>query len=121
MTASHVVLDLGANDPMIHGRRVKAGQILVDPNGRRITGITNHPHMMPRTIEALEVVISPNDSVREAVAVDSMAVMQGDTLPACLLDNTMKAELGMGSTPRHGLPRVQAGLINVTHLGSMFH
>ncbi len=39
MTAGHVVLDLGANEPMIHERMVKAGQIPVDPNSRRITGI----------------------------------------------------------------------------------
>ena len=34
MTASHVMLDLGANEPLIHERMLKAGQILVDPNGR---------------------------------------------------------------------------------------
>jgi hypothetical protein len=47
MTECHVVLDLGANAPMIHERMVKAGQIPVDPNGRRITGITGQSHMMP--------------------------------------------------------------------------
>ena len=99
MTASHVVLDLGANEPMIHERMVKAGQIPVDPNGRRITGITGQPHMMPRTIEALEVVICPDDSDREAIAVDSMVVMSGDTLPDCLLDNEMMAQLGIVVDP----------------------
>ena len=59
MTPDHVMLDLGANELMIHERMVKAGQIPVDPNGRRITGITGQPHMMPRTIKALEVVICP--------------------------------------------------------------
>ncbi len=34
MTACHVALDLGANEPMIHERMVKARQIPVDPNGR---------------------------------------------------------------------------------------
>jgi len=57
MAAGHVVWDLGANEPMIYERMVKAGQFPVDPTGRRITGITCQQHMMPRTIEALEVVI----------------------------------------------------------------
>ncbi len=99
MTAPHVVLDLGANEPLIHKRTVKAGQIPVDPNGRRITGIAGQPHMMPRTIEALEVVICLDDSVREAVTVDSMVVMSGDTLPNCLLDNEMMAEVGIVVDP----------------------
>ena len=99
ITACHVVLDLGASEPMIHERMVKAGQILVDPNGRRITGITSQPHMMPRTIETLEVVIRPNDSVREAVAVDSMGVMFGETLPDCLFDNEMMAQIGIVVDP----------------------
>ena len=89
MTACHVVLDLGANKTMIHERMFKAGHILVVPNGRRITGIIWQPHMMPRTIKALEVVICPNDSVRETFAVDSMVVMQCDTFPDCLLDSEM--------------------------------
>ena len=50
--------------------------------------------MMPCTIETLKVVICPDDSVREAVAMDSMVVMSGDTLPDCLLDNEMMARLG---------------------------
>ena len=100
MTACYVVLDLGANVPMIHERMVRAGQVPVDPNNRRITGITGHPHMMPRTIEALEVVICPNDSVRKTVAVDSMVVMLGDPLPDyCLLDNEMMAQLGIVVDP----------------------
>jgi len=99
MTACHVVLDLGANEPMIHVRMVKAGHIPVDPNGRRITGITCPPNMMPCNIEALDVVICPNDSVREAVAVDLMVVMPRDTLPNCLLDNEMMAQLGIVVDP----------------------
>jgi hypothetical protein len=55
--------------------------------------------MMPRTIEALEVVICPDDSDREAIAVDSMVVMSGDTLPDCLLDNEMMAQLGIVVDP----------------------
>ncbi len=99
MTACHIVLDLGANEPMIHERMVKVGQIPVDPNGRRITRITGQPHMMPRTIETLVVVICPNDSVREVVAVKSMVVMSGDTLPDCLLDNEMMSQLGIVVDP----------------------
>ncbi len=99
MTAGHVVLGLGANEPMIHERMVKAGQILMDPNGRRITDIIGQLHMMPRTSEALEVVICPNNSVREAVAVDSMVVMPCDTLPDGLLDNEMMAQLGIVVDP----------------------
>jgi len=95
MTACHVVFDLGANEPMINERLVKAGQIPVDPKCRRITGITDQPHMMPRTIETLEVVICPDDSVREAATVDSMVVMSGDTLPHCLLDTETMAKLGI--------------------------
>jgi hypothetical protein len=99
MTACHVVLDLGTNEPMIHERMVKAGQIPVDPNGRRITRITGQLHMMPRTIETLKVAICLDDSVRETVAVDSMVVMSGDTLLDCLLDNEMMAQLGIVVDP----------------------
>jgi hypothetical protein len=38
-------------------------------------------------------------SVREAVAADSMVVMSGDTLPDCLLDNEMTAQLGIVVDP----------------------
>ena len=50
---------------------------------------------MPRTIEALEVVIYLDDSVREAPAVDYMVVMSCDTLPECLPRNKMMAQLGI--------------------------
>ena len=84
---------------MIYERMVCAGQISVDPNGRRITGITGQSHMMPRTIEALEVVICPRGSAKEAIALDSMVVTTGDTLPDCLLDNEMMAQLGIVVDP----------------------
>ena len=35
----HIVLDLGANEPMIHQRLVDKFKYAVNPNGRRITGI----------------------------------------------------------------------------------
>ena len=93
MPTHHVVLHLGANEPMIHDRLVQVGRISADPNGRMITNITRQPDMMPRTIDALEVAICPNDSAREAIAIDSMVVMSGDTLHDCLLDNEMMTEL----------------------------
>ena len=99
MPTHHVVLHLGANEPMIHDRLVQVGRISADPNGRMITNITRQPDMMPRTIDALEVAICPNDSAREAIAIDSMVVMFGDTLLDCLLDNEMMAQLGIVVDP----------------------
>ena len=45
------------------------------------------------------MIICPDDSVREAVVVDSMVVMSGDTLPDCLLDNEIMAQLGIVVDP----------------------
>ena len=89
----HIVLDIGANEPMIHQRLVDKLKYAVNPNGRRITGIHGASHMMPRTIEPLEVTLFPNDCDREAQASDTMMVMNGDSLPELLLDNEMLAQL----------------------------
>ena len=83
----HIVLDIGANEPMIHQRLVDKLKYAVNPNGCQITGIHGASHMMPRTIEPLEVTLFPNDCDREAQASDTMMVMNGDRLPDLLLDN----------------------------------
>ena len=62
------VLDLGANEPMIHQRLVDKFKYAVNPNGRRITGIDGESLMMARTIEPLEVTLFPDDCDREAQA-----------------------------------------------------
>ena len=90
-----IVLDAGANEPMINKRLVQAQHLAVNPNGRRITGITGVPHMMPRTLDALTVTVFPEDSDKEATAMDSMIVMEGDSLPDLLLDNEMMAQIGI--------------------------
>ena len=90
-----VVLDLGANEPMIHQRVVDKHKWAVDPNGRSITGIHGESHMMAKTIEALEVTLFPEDCEREAQGCDRMMVMNGDSLPDLLLDNEMMAQLGI--------------------------
>ena len=90
-----IVLDAGSNEPMINKRLVQAQHLAVNPNGRRITGITGVPHMMPRTLDALTVTVFPEDSDKEATAMDSMIVMEGDSLPDLLLDNEMMAQIGI--------------------------
>jgi hypothetical protein len=39
MPTQHVLLDLGANEPMIHDRLVQAGRLSVDHNGHMIVVI----------------------------------------------------------------------------------
>ena len=90
-----VVLDLGANEPMTHQRLIQTLKVDVNPNGRRIVGITGAPHMMPRTVDPLTVALFPDDSDKEALASDRMMVMQGDALPDLLLDCEMMAQLGI--------------------------
>ena len=94
-----IVLDLGANEPMIHQRVVDKYKWAVNPNGRSITGIHGESHMMAKTIEALEVTLFPEDCDREAQGCDIMMVMHGDSLPDLLLDNEMMAQLGIMVDP----------------------
>ena len=94
-----IVLDLGANEPMIHQRVVDKYKWAVNPNGRSITGIHGESHMMAKTIEALEVTLFPEDCEREAQGCDIMMVMHGDSLPDLLLDNEMMAQLGIMVDP----------------------
>ena len=90
-----IVLDLGANEPMVHQRLVDQHQFAINPNGKRITGIHGGPLMMARTVDALAVLVYPGDVEREAHAADSMMVMQGETLPDVLLDTEMMSQLGI--------------------------
>ena len=102
-----VVLDLGGNEPMIHQRLIQTWAD-VNPNGRRIVGITGAPHMMPRTVDALTVALFPDDSDKEALASDRMMVMQGDALPDLLLDCEMMAQLGIVVDPASWTATFQA-------------
>ena len=86
----HIVLDIGANEPMIHQRLVDKFKYAVNPNG-----IHGESLMMARTIEPLELTLFPDDCDREAQALDTMMVMSGDSLPDVLLDNEIMAQLAI--------------------------
>ena len=95
----HVVLDGGANEPMLNRRLVDAQQLQTNAYGKNITGVNGKPTMMPRTISEMQVELYLGDAQREAIAKDQMMVMTGDTLPDALLDNEMMAHLGISVNP----------------------
>ena len=95
----HLCLDLGANEPMANVSLISQLGVATDPNGRRITGITGKPHMMPRTTKEMVVTLFPDDPEKEAQASDHMVVMKGEALPDVLLDTEMMAQLGIVVDP----------------------
>ena len=90
-----VVLDHGANEPMIHQRLITSLGIPTSEQGRSITGINGVAAVMPKTIDNMEIRLFYGDAEREVSAIDRMTVMSGDSLPDALLDNEMLAMLGI--------------------------
>ena len=89
-----MVLDSGADIDMLHQRVVDRMHVPVNPKGFPITGITGQAHVMPRTVDAVEIALHQGSEC-ETVTRDHMIIMDGESLPDCLVGNETMARLGI--------------------------
>ena len=94
-----VVLDSGANEPMIHTSVQAQRKAALRPDGKTIIGISGQPVVMPRTEEQLTVRLYTGDAEKESAGAAQWVVMDGEDLPELLLDNELMALMGLRIDP----------------------
>lgn len=95
-----VVLDSGANEAMVHSSiKQKLGDVVMQTDGKAITGISGQPTVMPRTQDELTVRLYTGDATKESFASSQFVVMSGDDLLDLLLDNETMALMGIRLDP----------------------
>lgn len=95
----HIVLDAGANEPMVHERVIAQLKTPIVADGKIILAVTGETTVMPRTENELTVSFHTGQPDSEARAADRFVVMKGDNLPDLLLDNETMAQLGLRIDP----------------------
>ena len=94
-----VVLDAGANEPMIHETVRAKLDLPLQQEGKSIIPITGKATVMPRTQSTVEIKFYSGDAERESLAAGQCVVMTGSHLPDLLLDNETMAQLGLTIDP----------------------
>ena len=94
-----VVLDSGANEPMIHRSVQAQRKAALQADGKSIIGISGQPSLMPRTQEELTIRLHTGDHNKEASGIARWVVMDGKDLPELLLDTELMAMMGLRLDP----------------------